>query len=164
MTKEPLRIIGINPGTRYLGFAILYGEELMDWGIKVLAGKWKEGKIKKAIGIVSEIIDRYQPNVLAIKKLHPARRTGKLLRVAKKIKDVARRKGLKVCQYSIKEIEKSLIEGGKLNKKNLIEEIVRRYPALSPNLGKEKVQKNLYFIRMFEAVALAVVNLWSPPF
>jgi len=157
MTKRQLKIIGINPGTRYLGIAIFQDSELLDWRIKVLKGKWSKEKMKKAIEIISNFIERYEPNVLAIKKLHASRRTENLLRLVNKIKDFGRRKGLKVCQYSIKEIEKSLIEAGKLKKRNLFEALVKRYPALQNDLTKEQSHKNPYYFRMFEAVALGVM-------
>jgi len=57
-----------------------------------------------------------------------------------KIKGFARSKGLKVCQYSIKEVEKSFIKGGKLSKRNLTEEMVEMCPEL--------------YFRIFEAAAL----------
>lgn len=155
MTKESLKIIGINPGTRYLGIAILSGPDLLDWRIKVLEGKWSEEKIEKAIEIISELIDQYDTNILVIKKLHPSRRTENLTRVANKIKDFARRKGMKVCQYSIKEIEKFFVEAGKLNKQNLIRAMVKLYPALLYDLKNELSHKNSYYYRMFEAVAIA---------
>jgi len=157
MTKGTLRIIGINPGTRYLGIAVLYGQELMDWRIKVLKGRWSKEKMANALGIVSEFIDRYEPIILVIKKLHPSRRSQNLARLVARIKEFSRRKGLKVCQYSIKEIERFFIEGGKLNKRNLIEAIVRLYPILHYDLTKEKSHKNAYYIRAFEAVALASI-------
>lgn len=158
MNRRPLKIIGINPGTRYLGIAVLYGSELMDWRIKALEGKWSEEKIKKAIGIVNDLIERYELNVLAIKKLHPSRRTENLLRLANKIKDFARRKKLKVYQYSIKEVEKLFIESEKLNKRNLIKEMVKIYPLLHHDLKIEQSHKNPYYFRMFEAVALAAAS------
>jgi len=157
MAKKTLKIIGINPGTRYLGIAVLYGQELLDWRIKVLDGKWSAGKITKAIGIVFDLIERYKPNVLIIKKLHPARRSENLMRLAKKIKEFARRKGLKAYQYSIKEIEKIFIESAKMNKWNLIDVIIKLYPALHYDLTKERSHKNPYYFRAFEAVALAEV-------
>ena len=155
MPKKPLRIIGINPGTRYLGVAVLYGQELLDWRIKVLDGKWSKDKIVKAIGIVSELIGQHEPEALAIKKLHLSRRSENLSRLANKIKVLARRKKLKVYQYSIKEIEDFFIEGEKLNRRNLIEAMVKLYPILHHDLNKERNHKNPYYFRMFEAVALA---------
>ena len=155
MNRRPLKIIGINPGTRYLGIAVLDGSELLDWRIKALEGKWSEEKLKKATEILSELFNQYEPNALAIKKLHPSRRTENLLRLSDKIKNFARLKKLKVFQYSIKDIEKSYIVDEKLNKRNLFEALVKFYPELYPELKKEQSYKNPYHTRIFEAVALA---------
>src|SRR4030042_3324141 len=155
MAKESLKIIGINPGTRYMGIAVFDGPELMDWRIKVLDGKGLSEKIKKAVKILSGLIDQYRPNVLAIKKLHPSRRSRNLAQLTARIKEFCRRKGLKVYQYSIKDIEEFFIEEDKLNKKNLAEAIVLENPALFHELQKEKANKNPYYGRVFEAVALA---------
>jgi Holliday junction resolvasome RuvABC endonuclease subunit len=159
MRKTHLTIIGINPGTRYLGIAVLYDSELLDWRIKALEGKWSEEKIKKAIKIVSELIERYEPNAMAIKKLHPSRRSKNLVRLVVKIKELARKKRLKVYQYSIKDIEKFFVDGGKLNKPNLIKTMVKLYPALHYDLKNERSHKNSYYIWMFEAVAMATLLL-----
>jgi Holliday junction resolvasome RuvABC endonuclease subunit len=133
----------------------------MDWRIKALKGKWSEEKNKKAVKIVSDLIERYAPNVLAIKKLHPSRRTENLLRITNTIKSFTRRRDLKIYQYYIKEIEKSLIEGQKLNKQNLYELMARLYPALHHDLKKEQSHKNPYYFRVFEAVALGVACFHS---
>jgi Holliday junction resolvasome RuvABC endonuclease subunit len=155
MPKAHLTIIGINPGTRYLGIAVLQGPELMDWRVKVLKGKWSKEKMKKAMKIISDFIERYEPGALAIKKLHSSRRSKNLVRLVARIKEFSKRKGLKVYQYSIKELEDFFIQEEKLNKKNLAEAVISEYPILSHELNKEKSHKNPYHIRMFEAVALA---------
>jgi len=155
MAREAIRIIGINPGTRYLGIAVLDGSELLDWRIKALEGKWSEKKINKVIEILSELFDRYEPNVFVIKKLHPSRRTENLLRLTNKIKEFARRKKIRVCQFALKEIEKLFIEDKKLNRQNLMEAIAKQYPMLYHELKKEQNQKNPYYFRMFDAIALA---------
>jgi Holliday junction resolvasome RuvABC endonuclease subunit len=161
MLKKPLKIIGINPGTRYLGIAVFQGPELMDWRIKVLKGKWSKEKMKRATEIISDFVERYEPGVLAIKKLHPSRRSQNLARFVARIKEFSRRKSLKVYQYSIKDLEQFFIEEDKLNKKNLAEAIVLENPALFHELQKEKAHKNPYFIRVFEAVALASVCFYQ---
>jgi Holliday junction resolvasome RuvABC endonuclease subunit len=155
MPKGPLKIIGINPGTRYLGIAVFQGPELVDWRIKALKGEWSKEKMKRATEIISDFIERYEPGVLAIKKLHPSRRSSNLARLVAKIKEFSKRKGLKVFQYSIKDLEDFFIQEEKLNKKNLAEAIVSENPALFHELQEEKSHKNPYYIRVFEAVALA---------
>jgi len=106
MSKKPLKIIGINPGSKYLGIAIFQGSDLRYWGIKVLKGKWSKEKIEKAKEIISDLIVRYDLNVLAIKRLHPSRSSKNLNRLVAKIKEFSKRKGLRVYQYSMKDLEK----------------------------------------------------------
>lgn len=155
--KKPLRIIGINPGTRYIGVAIFQGTELRDWQVKNIAGNWSKEKIKKARMIVSGLIEQYEPDALAIKRFHPSRSSKNLNRLAEKIKGLAKSNGLKVYQYSIKELENFFSSEERINKKELIEIIVSKYPFLSYELEKEKAHKNPYYIRMFEAVALGSI-------
>jgi Holliday junction resolvasome RuvABC endonuclease subunit len=157
MLKKPLKIIGINPGTRYLGIAVFQGSELMDWRIKILKGEWSKEKMKRATEIISDFVERYEPGVLAIKKLHPSRRSQNLARLVTRIKEISKRKGIKVYQYSIKDLEEFFIQDDKLNKKNLAEAIVSENPALFHELKKEKSHKNPYHIRAIEAVALASI-------
>lgn len=147
--------MGINPGTRYLGLAVLHGSDLLDWRVKTFRGKWTKEKAKRILEIISEKIKLYEINNISLKKLHPSRRSRNLAKLVNKIKELARRRIIKIYQYSIKEIEKLSIEDKKLNKRNLIEAIVNRYPILHHDLNKEKILKNSYYFRIFEAVALA---------
>jgi Holliday junction resolvasome RuvABC endonuclease subunit len=161
MFKKPLKIIGINPGMRYLGIAIFQDSELLDWRIKTLKGKWSPEKMKKTLSIISEFVERYEPNILAIKKLHSSRRSQYLARLVTKIKEISSRNGLKIYQYSIKNLEEFFVQDEKLNKKNLAEAVISEYPILSHELNREKNHKNVYHIRMFEAVALGAVCFYQ---
>jgi Holliday junction resolvasome RuvABC endonuclease subunit len=153
MPRE-LKILGINPGTRYLGVAIFEGGELLDWGVKVIKGKRSEERTKMAKKIVSLLIDCGGPEVLAIKLLHPARSSKNLKRLVSQIKELSKRRGLKVYQYSIKELEDFFSPEEKINKRKLAEIVALEYPELLPELEKEKSHKNPYHMRMFEAIAL----------
>lgn len=155
MPKKPLKIIGINPGTRYLGVAILYDFDLRDWRIKVFQEKWSKEKMEKLKTIVCSFIDQYQPNVLAIKKLHPSRSSKNLKCLVARIKELSKRKGLRIHQYSIKELEKNFIADGRANKRNLARLMTNEYQELIHEFNHEKKNRNPYYIRMFEAVALA---------
>lgn len=67
---------------------------------------------------------------------------------------MAKRKQLKVCQFSIREVEEIYLAGEKFNKRNLAERLVSDYPYLVHEIGKEKALRNPYHVRMFEAVGL----------
>jgi len=157
MHKKPLKILGINPGTRYLGIALFQGPELRDWGVKVIKGKWSKEKMAKVRMIVSRLIEQYGPNVLAIKKLHPCRSSPNLSQLVSGIKELSRRKGLKVYQFSVIDLETFFSPEESMNKKEMAEMLASEYPALLHELEKERSHRNPYHLRMFEAVALGSI-------
>jgi len=157
MLKKPLKIIGINPGTRYLGISVFQDSDLRDWRIKVFQEKWSVDKIKKIKKTIFGLIEDYEPNILAIKRLHPSRSSKNLKCLTAWIRESCRRKRLKVFQYSIKEMEKYFLSGEKLNKMNLVKAVASEYQELVHEFEKEKKNKNPYFQRLFEAVALTSI-------
>ena len=154
MAKRPITILGINPGSRYIGMAVFRGPELRDWRVKVIKGKWSKEKMKKLMTIVSDLIERYRPRALAIKKLHPSRTSPDLDRLVARVKALSQRKGIRVCEYSIGELEAFFCPWERTSKRRMAEVIASQYPIVLPELTKEKGNKNPYHLRMFEAVAL----------
>lgn len=156
MSKKPLKIIGINPGSKYLGIAIFQGSDLRYWAIKVLKGKWSKEKIEKTREVLSNFIVQYDLNVLAIKRLHPSRSSKNLNLLTAKIREFSKGKGLRVYEYLMKDLEKFFSPKEKINKKQMAELVASEYPFLFQVLEKEKGNKNPYAIRMFEAIALGI--------
>lgn len=157
MAKKPLTVLAINPGSKYLGIAVLEGEVLKDWRIKVLKGKWSKEKLDRAGEIVTGLIKHHRPDVLALKRLHPSRSSLHLSSLREKIKNIARKMKVPVRQYSIQEIKDFFSPEERINKKSLAGIIAARLPDLFHDLEREKGSKNPYLMRMFEAVALGIV-------
>jgi Holliday junction resolvasome RuvABC endonuclease subunit len=153
------KIIGISPGTRYVGYAIFYGPELRDWGIKNIEGRWSKEKQKRIMVFISDLIGQHKPDVLVVKALHPSRSSPNLNQLVRRIKEISKRKRLMVHQYSIKELEKFFYPNGRINKRALAEKVAEKYSVLSHELKREKTIINPYYIRMFEAVALGSLCL-----
>jgi hypothetical protein len=141
-----------------MAVAVFRESDLREWSVKVFKGKWSTEKMKKILTVIDEIISRYGVTILTVKKLHPARTSRQLNLLVKKMKDMAKRRKLKVREYSIKQLEQSLCPGEKGNKKKLAEKVVREYPILINEFEKEKHHKNPYYMRLFEAVALGSVR------
>jgi len=157
MQKSPITILGINPGAKYLGIAVFRGPELRDWRVKVTKGKWSALKYRKTIDILSAFIEQYRPDVLAVKRLDPARSSAGLDRLVEKIITLSGKQGIKVYRYEIKELEAYFQAEGRSNKRKMAEIIAAEYPALHGELNLERSNKNPYHLRMFEAVALGAV-------
>jgi Holliday junction resolvasome RuvABC endonuclease subunit len=157
MPKEPPRILAVNPGSRYVGIAAFRGPELLDWGVKVVTGKTPREKLKAARKIIVALIGQYVPNLLVLKELHPSRSSRQLNRLVREIKSLSKRRGIKMREYSIQDVKDALCPGAKVSKRKLAELLAAMYPALAYDLEQETQHRNPYRIRMFEAVALAVI-------
>lgn len=154
-------ILAINPGTRYIGIAILDGSDLIDWGVKVIEGKWSPDKLVKVASVISELIMNYQPSIVIIKKTHPSRTSMQLDEVCYRIKSIAQKCRLKFHQYSIEDIKAFHGQRATTGKIKLAELVSLKYPALIRDLRKEQRLSNPYHMKMFEAVALAIACLRS---
>lgn len=149
-------ILGINPGGRQVGYALFYRSELRDWGIKAVKGKWTPEKSKKIGRILTSLLDQCHPDAVAIKKLHPARTSANLHGLVNRFKDICRERGIPVYEYSIKYLEKNILTE-RMNKKKLVDSLSEHYPILFYEAEIERSNKNSYYTRMFEAVALGHV-------
>lgn len=157
MPKELPKILAVNPGSRYLGFAAFRGPELLDWGVRVISAKTPRGRVRVAGHIVWEAMERFQPDTLAVKRLHSSRSSPGLDRLTDSITELSRRKRLKVHQYSITDLKRVLCPQAKGNKRQLAAQAAAAYPVLSRYLQKELANRHPYYLRMFEAVALGMV-------
>jgi len=157
MIRNTLKILGINPGTRYLGIAVLHDSELLDWRVKTFRGKWTKEKAERILDVIGEHIELYDINRIALKKLHPSRSSKNLKLLVSRIKALANKNRIKVRSYSINMLERFFLVDEKSNKKNLAEKIVSEYPVLIHELEKEKSNRNSYYLRIFEAVALGMM-------
>ncbi len=119
-----------------------------------MPGKDMKEKIEKVSMILSGFIERYAPDILVMKKLHPSRSSPNLRIMASRIEAACRKSRMRVCFYSIKELENVISPGCHINKKELAELLASEYPALSSELKREKRNRNPYYLRLFETVAL----------
>jgi Holliday junction resolvasome RuvABC endonuclease subunit len=156
MNTRQIRILAINPGSRYLGIAVLDGSELYDWAVKVVGGEDLAGQKSRVRNLLSEQISRYKVNTLALKEVHPARSSYRLLEIISEVKILAGSQRLTLRTFSIRETERLLLGSGRASKRLLLQEIARRHPFLLPDIQREEENKNPYAIRMFEAVALGI--------
>lgn len=157
MLQEPITILAINPGTKYLGIAVFQAQDLVYWGVKVLKGKWSEKKRRIAERAIQDLIGYYHVNMLIVKRLHLSRSSRNLDFLVALIKTIAKEKGLKLCLYSLDDIKKELAAERRINKMIIAEMMVVRYPFLVHEFEKEKKHKHPYFVRMFEAIAAGIL-------
>lgn len=156
MIGKPSTVLGISPGSRYIGVAVLSGTELRDWRLKVFPGRWSEAKGEKVRLTIEDYFKIYRPDAVAVKRVHPSRGSLYLSEVIKHINGAAKQHGLRPHLFSLEAVKYYLAQGRKINKKLLAEIVAARFPILFHQLHRETSQKNQYYARVFEAVALAI--------
>jgi len=153
------KIIAVNPGWRYLAVAVFDKHGLREWRLKSLAAKGVKMKLKKAVEILDCFIERYNPEVLTVKRFHPSRSSVNLETIAAGISAYCQTKKIAMFSYSIKELEKIVLDSDRANRKEMIKALIPCYPELSREFRREEQNRNPYFVRLFEAVALGHVFL-----
>jgi len=136
MPDKQTRVLGINPGARYLGYALINNSELRDWGIKSFKGKWTAEKSQKIGRVLIGFLDQYQPDVVALKKLHPARTSHNLHGLVNSFKYHCRIRNIPVYEYPIGYLKEAILHDNG-SKKKLVKELYLHYPALFRETEKE---------------------------
>lgn len=157
MYKKQIKVIGINPSSRYLGLSFFQGNELRDWRVKCFKEKMCKKKLERIMSSVSDFVERYNPEFFSLKKLHVSKSSKKLDLLVRQIKEYAKLNNIKVYDYSIKEMENHFSPEKRISKNKMVELVVSKYPVLFHELKKENDNYNSYYIRMFEAVALGSI-------
>ena len=162
MTKHNTKILAIDPGTRYMGIALLDGEKLIYHGVNVISSeKSPKEKLKEGREIILRLIKDYKPNVLVVERSFFANnRTASLLHTfIKEIIVIGKRKGIKVVSYATSTVRNFICGNGRADKRTLSEVIVSKYPELKVYLSQDKIWKDRYHQNMFDAIALGLMAL-----
>ncbi len=146
-------VLGISIGTRSLGTALLRNNYLTDYRIKTFKETWSPLKLKKILATMEKIIIHEGVTYLALKLPHPKRSSLLLTQLLKGIKAMAENKDIPIKTFFIEDL-KSLY-ADQPNKLALAEYICQKHPQLCIELNKELESNAGYYLKMFEAIAVA---------
>jgi len=90
-----------------------------------------------------------------IKKVDPLRSSPQLDKLVTSITKQALRKRIKVCQYSLSDLDYDIHTGKKQTKDNISEKVVEKHPELRKEYLQERNNRREYYTKMFEAIAMA---------
>jgi len=147
------RIIGISPGTRSIGIAILKEERLTEWKAKAFPAKWSKYKLQSLIEYVSQYIA--EQGDVAIKIPDELPTSPQYIQLVATLNVLLERKGIRAMYYTLSDLKKHYCPGRVVNKNILSECIVSKYPELLPEYTREQTNRNHFYNKMFEAVAAA---------
>jgi crossover junction endodeoxyribonuclease RuvC len=123
--------IGIDPGTALLGFGVIDSNDestLLDYGVvETAASSSMPDRLMFLHKSITELVDRYHPDVLAIEQLFFARNVTTAISVGQArgvVLLAAAQAGVRVVEYSPSEVKQAVVGYGKAEKSQM-QEMVR---------------------------------------
>jgi len=161
MLKKKVKVLAIDPGTKYMGVALLEGKKLIHHRVSVISEKSPRGKIKAGKKLILRLIEDFNPDVLVVERSFFGKscRSSLLNVLVKKIEDIGRRYMLEVLSYAPTTVRKFICGNGWADKKALSQVVVAKYPELRIFMTQDKKWKERYHQNMFDAVALGLMAL-----
>lgn len=161
-TKPPV-IFAIDPGTKELGFALFAGCELVYFGVKTIKPRPSdEMLVQEMIRLMTGLIRRYEPQVLAIEQTAQIQYNAALLhRVAAALQVTAQEQGLTVYEYAPAVIRQRICQRQDASKQRTAKRLVTFYPELNQYHQPGSRWKELYWAHLFDAVAVGLVCWWQ---
>ena len=160
-------ILGIDPGTKEMGFAVLRGGELIDYGVRTLRnGTRPYDVIGQARKVLLRTVQQHSPQVVAIEEapLLPTKRAALMSVIGQELCARAEELRLEVVELSPRVIREKAVGNPFATKNEVAEKLIQsgfgQLSALVPRrparaaLGRRP--KDKYWLHMFDALALAV--------
>lgn len=165
--NPPKTILGIDPGTKEMGLAVLCGRELLAYGVHTLRnGERPYDLIGQARRIVLGYVAKHAPQVVAIEAplMLPTRRAAILSTIAQELRGRARELNLEVAELTPREVRQRVVGDPKATKIDVAEVLVRQgFEQLKELIPKRPARaalglrpKDKYWLHMFDALALAL--------
>lgn len=157
--KKKQNILAIDPGTRYIGFALLDKGELVHYGVKTISKmKSSNETLMRGRKIILRLINDFQPQVLVVEKTFFGNNKDSILlnTFVKQIQTIGKKKRLEVVSIATNTVRKAICGNGTASKEDVARAIVSRFPELQPYLTSDRKWKERFQQNMFDAVALGL--------
>ncbi len=152
--RSSTRIMAVDPGTQYLGIAILEGEKLIWYGVRTFPSHDVRSQIKQYL---TSLLQKYQPTVLVVEEPFYAQSllSDNLKKLTREIKTWGKWKGLAVRSYPPPTVKAFFCRDRK-TKQSLAEAMIERYPFLGRYLTNLPWRRE-YWFHVFDAVGLGLM-------
>ncbi|MDP3710434.1 MAG: crossover junction endodeoxyribonuclease RuvC [bacterium] len=151
-------ILGIDPGTTSIGYALIQGTRhkpiLIDAGLLSIKSRSTEDRLKELHLGIQEIIKAKKPDTLAIERVFFAKNQKTALAVSEArgvVLLTTALAGLKICEYTPLEIKKIITGDGRADKLQL----KKMVQLIMPEVSLIKYQDDTY-----DAVSIALACLY----
>ena len=145
--------VGISPGSRHIGIAVLHKKQLIAWRVQTFKGKWSQHKEAAIIEALQKLFASYKVEAVSAKIPDLFPDSLGFSQVLGIINRLCERKGLRAQYYTLGDIKQHFSTNPKVNKNAIVAYLVHRYPELMPEYKRAQRGRAKYYARIFEAMA-----------
>lgn len=147
-------ILGLSIGTRILGLAVIHKDELIDWRVKSFKEQWSKEKHTAIVSAIERTVDTYTVTTIVCKEVPETYCTQEVQNLIEAVQQIAQERGISYISYSIEELRLSGMKK-KATKKDVLRYTIDKHPYLKKHYEQEQKSRQVYYTKMFEAIALA---------
>ncbi len=146
--------LGLSFSTRMLGIAVFKENTLVDYFLKLHKAKWSIEKLEFILASLASCLEHYAITDVVI--LMPERhcQTSDFMSLLAAIESFFEEYNLSTVLYDVKEVYREFGSPVKRTRNSLMKRMVLFYPELEQYYQKELTNKNKYYVKLFEAVAV----------
>jgi hypothetical protein len=150
--------LGLSFSTRMLGLAVIKSNNLIDYCLKLHKEKWSEYKQDLILASLASCIAHYTITdvVLSMPDTHCL--TEEFLKLVYAVESFSHEHNIKTVRYQAKEIYRAFGSPVRRTRNALMKRMALFYPELQKYYDKERANKNKYYIKLFEAVAVSAYH------
>ena len=142
-----------------LGLAVLTGSRrLLDYAIQLRKEAWSPGKRDMILASLQPWCASYTITHIALSIPYEKQTSEEMQELLESIQRFSREKQVPCFPYHTKALAAFWKENQKQSKKEVIGRIISCYPELTHVYQKEISNKNKYYMKLFEAVGVAVMH------
>lgn len=153
-----MAILGISTNTRLLGLAIIDEDGLSKHCVRLYKSPWSPEKATRIITSLEPCVRQYSIKAVVLSIPEHHHQNDAVKKLLRELTDFFEDRQIAVHRYSASTMLKHYKSNGKLSKKSLMKSLVDHYPQLTYYYQKEIRNKKRYFIKVFEAVAVALFH------
>jgi len=148
-------ILGISPGTRVMGLAVMHNGDLVESKVKSFKDAWSFAKQESILNMLAQMCKHHGVSVVCIKKVDPLRSSRQLDRLIKAIIRQSKEDSIAIYPFSLADLDYDAGKEKRQSRCTLSERVVSKHLVLKSRYLRERANRSDYYTKMFEAVALA---------
>lgn len=157
MSKNHPIILGIDPGARQIGVAVICGDELIYYAVRTL----QKDKLQKTVfesltRIITKSVAEFDVDWIALERVVSIQQRNSFVKtVYRQIKLISRKHHFKVIEYSPKLVRSAICNKPLGTRNETYQILTKKYPELNRYFSLTRIWQKAYFAHLFDAIAVA---------